>query len=158
MMHVRRTDTSDVGAASLRSVVSPNPKADPECSRPPEGEQVRGAGIGRLQRFTERVDTRLMPETRTLKPGRTETGRLVPVVYAATVLAVFVTTVAVIAVKAGTSSAIVTGVVTVTVAGTAFGLWGAAVAVRDTHDPTRVPPGEDGPQDTRTEVMVGEPR
>ena len=99
-----------------------------------------------------------MPETRTLKPEGTEAGRVVPVVYAAAVLAIFVTTVAVIAVKAGTSSAIVTGVVTVTVAGTAFGLWGAAVAVRDTHDPTQVPQGEDGPQDTRAEVMVGEPR
>jgi len=58
-----------------------------------------------------------------------------PLLYAAAVLAVFVGTVAVIAVKAGTSSAIVTGVVTVTMAGTAFGLWGASMAVRESGHP-----------------------
>ena len=54
-----------------------------------------------------------------------------PILYGLAILAVFVCTVAVIAVKAGTSSAIVTAVLTVTVGGTAFGLWGAAMAVRE---------------------------
>jgi hypothetical protein len=99
----------------------------------------------------------LMPDIRALKPGP-HTGRVVPVLYAAAVLTVFVTTVAVIAVKAGTSSAIVTGVVTVTVAGTAFGLWGAAAAVRDTHDPTRAMEDAEGDlQGVPAEFSVGEP-
>ncbi len=58
--------------------------------------------------------------------------RAVPLLYGLVMLAVFVVTVTVIAVKAGSSSAIVTAVVTVAVAGTAFGLWGASMAVRET--------------------------
>lgn len=67
--------------------------------------------------------------------GPRRARNVVPLLYAAAVLAVFVGTVAVIAVKAGTSSAIVTGVVTVTLAGTAFGLWGASMAVRESGHP-----------------------
>ncbi len=58
--------------------------------------------------------------------------RAVPILYGVAMLAVFVVTVTVIAVKAGSSSAIVTAVVTVAVAGTAFGLWGASMAVKET--------------------------
>ena len=78
--------------------------------------------------------------------------------YAGFILAIFVGTVAVIAIKAGTSSAIVTGVVTVTVAGIAFGLWGAAVAVRESgHGPSSEDVGR-ASSPSATEVTVGEHR
>ena len=73
--------------------------------------------------------------------------RTAPVLYGVGILAVFVVTVAVIAVKAGSSSAIVTAVVTVAVAGTAFGLWGASMAVKETAVPTSVPADDAGIED-----------
>ena len=57
-----------------------------------------------------------------------------PLAYAAVVLAVFLTAVIVLAVKAGSSAAMLTTLFVVVLAGTACGLWGTAMAVRDTHD------------------------
>jgi hypothetical protein len=53
--------------------------------------------------------------------------------YAAIVFAIFVTTVIVLAVKAGTSVAMLTTIFAIVLAATACGLWGTAMAVRDTH-------------------------
>jgi hypothetical protein len=77
-----------------------------------------------------------------------------PFLYGLAILAVFVGTVAVIAVKAGTSSAIVTAVLTVAVAGTAFGLWGAAIAVKETGASAPIT-GEPGTGDASVPADVG---
>jgi hypothetical protein len=59
-----------------------------------------------------------------------EMGRVQPLVYAAVVLGVFVTTVIVLAVKAGTGTAMVITLVAIVVAGTMCGLWGTTMAAR----------------------------
>ncbi len=51
--------------------------------------------------------------------------------YAVAMLAVFVTTVIVLAVKAGTDAAMLTMLVAVTLGATALGVWGTAMAVRE---------------------------
>ena len=60
-----------------------------------------------------------------------------PLFYASAVLAVFLTAVIVLAVKAGTSAAMLTTLFIIVLAATACGLWGTAMAVRDTDDHTR---------------------
>jgi uncharacterized membrane protein YdcZ (DUF606 family) len=67
-------------------------------------------------------------------------GRARPLVYAGVLLAVFVTTVIVLAVQAGTDAAMLTTLFAIVIAGTACGLWGTAMAVRDTdaHLPAAV--------------------
>jgi len=59
-------------------------------------------------------------------------SRVRPLAYAAVVLALFVTTVLILAAKAGTSAAMLTVLFTVVLLATACGLWGTAMAVRDT--------------------------
>ena len=60
-------------------------------------------------------------------------ARLTPLVCAAAVLSVFVATVVVLAVKAGASVAMLTTIFVIVMAATACGLWGTAMAVRETH-------------------------
>ncbi|MGA2520038.1 MAG: hypothetical protein ABSG81_04375 [Acidimicrobiales bacterium] len=60
-------------------------------------------------------------------------GRIRPLAYAAAVLAVFVTTVIVLAVQAGTDAAMLTTLFAIVIAGTVCGLWGTAMAIRETH-------------------------
>jgi hypothetical protein len=67
-------------------------------------------------------------------------GRVQPLVYAAVVLVVFVTTVTVLAVKAGTGAAMVITLVAIVVAGTMCGLGGTTMARRGTGR------GEDSPR------------
>ena len=59
--------------------------------------------------------------------------RRTPLVCAAAVLTVFVLTVIVLAVKAGASVAMLTTIFVIVMAATACGLWGTAMAVRETH-------------------------
>lgn len=59
-------------------------------------------------------------------------GRVQPLVYAAVVLVVFVTTVIVLAVKAGTGTAMFITLVAIVVAGAMCGLWGTTMATRGT--------------------------
>ena len=54
--------------------------------------------------------------------------------YALGVLVAFVATMGAMAIQAGTGNAILTGLLTVAAAGMTLGVWGAAVAVRETHD------------------------
>jgi hypothetical protein len=61
-----------------------------------------------------------------------EMGRVEPLVYAAVVLGVFVTTVIALAVKAGTGTAMVITLLAIVVAGTMCGLWGTTMATRGT--------------------------
>ncbi|HUY21114.1 MAG TPA: hypothetical protein VMV22_02115 [Acidimicrobiales bacterium] len=58
-------------------------------------------------------------------------GRIRPLAYAVPMLVVFVTTVIVLAVKAGADAAMLTTLFAVTLGGTALGLWGTAMAVRE---------------------------
>jgi len=60
-------------------------------------------------------------------------GRARPLVFAAVMLAVFVTTVIVLAVQAGTDAAMLTTLFSIVVAGTVCGLFGTAMAVKETH-------------------------
>ena len=69
-----------------------------------------------------------------------ELGRVQPLVYAAVVLVVFVTTVIVLAVKAGTSTAMFITLVAIVVAGTMCGLWGTTMAMRGTGRGEGTPP------------------
>ena len=73
------------------------------------------------------------PQTEAPAP-RGHASHIRPLAYAAVVLAVFLTTVIVLAVKAGSGAAMLTTLFIVVLAGTACGLWGTAMAVRDTHD------------------------
>jgi len=59
--------------------------------------------------------------------------RTTPLLCAAGVLTVFVVTVIVLAVKAGASVAMLTSIFVIVMAATACGLWGTAMAVRETH-------------------------
>jgi hypothetical protein len=59
------------------------------------------------------------------------TARMSMLAYAVAVLAVFVTTVIVLAVKAGTDAAMLTMLFAVTLGAIALGLWGTAMAVRE---------------------------
>ena len=56
-----------------------------------------------------------------------------PLTYAALAMALFVSTVIVLAVKAGTSVAMLTTLFVLVLASTACGLWGTAMAVREAH-------------------------
>ena len=58
-------------------------------------------------------------------------GRIRPMAYAVPMLVVFVTTVIVLAVKAGADAAMLTMLFAVTLGGTALGLWGTALAIRE---------------------------
>jgi len=60
-------------------------------------------------------------------------GRARPLLYAAVMLVVFVATVIVLAVQAGTDTAMLTTLFAIVIAGTACGLWGTAMAIRDTQ-------------------------
>jgi hypothetical protein len=60
-------------------------------------------------------------------------SHLRPLTYAALAMAVFVSTVIVLAVKAGTSAAMLTTLFVLVLASTACGLWGTAMAVREAH-------------------------
>ncbi len=57
-----------------------------------------------------------------------------PWFYALVIPAVLVVAVITLALQDGTNGAVVTAFVVVATAGTAVGLWGTAMAVRDTHD------------------------
>jgi len=59
------------------------------------------------------------------------TTRMSVLAYAVAMLAVFVTTVIVLAVKAGTDAATFTMLLAVTFGATALGLWGTAMALRE---------------------------
>jgi len=66
-------------------------------------------------------------------------GRTRPLVFAAVVLALFVATVIVLAVQAGTDAAMLTTLFAIVVAGIACGLWGTAMAIRETHGEHHAP-------------------
>jgi len=68
-----------------------------------------------------------------MSPTRDAGGTRTPLVCAAAVLAVFVVTVTVLAVKAGANAAMLATIFIVVMAATACGLWGTAMAVRETH-------------------------
>ena len=68
-------------------------------------------------------------------------GRVQPLAYAAVALVVFVTTVIVLAVKAGTGTAMGITLVAIVVAGTMSGLWGISMAARRTGGDRDSPAG-----------------
>ena len=70
-----------------------------------------------------------------------------PLTYAALAMAVFVSTVIVLAVKAGTGAAMLTILFVVVLASTACGLWGTAMAVREAHHHIPSEHGIDIPED-----------
>ncbi len=77
-----------------------------------------------------------MPRTepeRDRAAARDGNGRVRPLAYAIVALVVFVTTVIVLAVQAGTDAAMLTTLFAIVIAGTACGLWGTAMAIRETH-------------------------
>jgi hypothetical protein len=74
-------------------------------------------------------------ETRTVASGREPVRRILrPRVYAGTIASVFVGLVITMALKDGASGAAVTVLIALAVAATAVGVWGTAMAVRETEN------------------------
>ena len=88
------------------------------------------------------------------EPPGAGNGRVRPVVLAAVTLVLFVVTVIVLAVQAGTDTAMLTTLFAIVVAGIACGLWGTAMAIRETHGEH---PALDAPAPNQGPSRLGEP-
>jgi hypothetical protein len=74
-------------------------------------------------------------ESRRLDSAGEDEGRTVrPAVYAFVILAVFVVAVTTMGLRDGPSGAMVTALLSLAVAATAVGVWGTAMAVKETDD------------------------
>jgi uncharacterized membrane protein YdcZ (DUF606 family) len=89
--------------------------------------------------------------------GSDDNGRVRPLAFAAVMLAVFVTTVIVLAVQAGTGAAMLTTLFAIVVAGTVCGLFGTAMAVKETHADRHAMAAHVVPARATTGRVVGAP-
>lgn len=67
-------------------------------------------------------------------PSKSARRTVRPFAYGCMILAVFIAAVTVMSMKDGASGALLTALVAVALAATAVGVWGTAMAVRETHD------------------------